>query len=204
MDGAGKSTLSKLVVDKLAWEKPPQLMVYPSHDGPVGQLIRKVFSREVVFADACHGTQDRVLGYLMTADGIDREDKLREHLANGTPVVCDRHTIVSAWAYQTECMSIDELMRMQNREQFMQPDVTFIVDVPAELAIERMRQRGEIRNPIYERDGIDYVDRLRRRYLAFAVMHPDVVVLDGQLSTDALLLIVDVQLRALGIIPGGS
>jgi len=200
MDGTGKTTLSKTMVERYSpSRKPPVLMVYPSHDGEVGKLIRRVFSGEARLGNGAHPDQDRVLGYLMVADGLDREHLVRDHLATDTTVICDRHPTVSGWIYQRECWTIDRILAVQQRDQFVQPTVTFIVDVPPDVAMERMRQRGGSRNPIYEKDGFGYVSRLRSRYLAFAAMHDNVLVLDGTKPIDELVDLVHSHLKQIGV-----
>lgn len=194
MDGTGKSTLSKLVAEQLPWKKPPFHTCFPSKDGPVGQLIRRGFSGEVKFGKRdFFGSEGRVYGHLMIADGIDRAPVLDAHLETGTSVVLDRHPAVSGWAYQTEHMTLRELHAMQGFSDSLAirggSTVTFILDVPAGVAVERMRQRGEIRNPIFEQDGVAYVERLRQRYLAYPAMHDHacVRVLDATRPLDELL-----------------
>jgi dTMP kinase len=189
MDGSGKSTLSKAVAERLSWRRLPHHRAYPSKDGEVGKLIRRGFAREVKFGDdQDDGSRDRVFGYLMIADGVDREYSLLGHLADRTTVICDRHPVVSGWVYQTTCMPVDELLAIQQREWFRAPDITFIIDVSVHTALERMHARLEANNPIFERNTEDYVDGLRIRYQAYAAMHSnDVIVLDGELSLDDLL-----------------
>lgn len=203
-DGSGKSTLSKVVAEQrlYRWARPPVHMAFPSKDGEVGKLIRRAFAREVVLGDGIvDGTQDRVFGYLMVADLVDRSHLIRRHLTARTSVVCDRYATVSGWAYQLNCMSVDELLAVQQRARLVRPDVVFLLDVPPAVAVERMRQRGEIKNPIFERDGFAYVEGLRRRYLAYASLHDEVVVvLDGTRSVDDLHVEVLDHLSKLGAV----
>lgn len=188
MDGSGKSTLSKNVVEQLRWVGERKHFAFPSKDGEVGKLIRKSFTREVTLGDGLlDGTQDRVLGYLMAADGVDREHLVLGHIADGTSVVCDRHPTVSGWVYQRGCMTTDELLAIQQRQWFRRPDITFVLDVPATTAAVRIDVRNEAKNPIFERSDRAYIEKLRQRYMAYAAMHDDVVVLDGMLSPDELL-----------------
>jgi dTMP kinase len=189
MDGSGKSTLSKAVTEQLPWRTTPLHLCFPSKDGAVGQLIRRAFVREVSFGSPDYPMiAGHVFGYLMVADALDREPVVLDALRlEKRPVIADRHPTVSGWVYQRETMKLDTLIAMQQRQLFTVPIVTYVLDVPAEVAIERMQQRGEIRNSIFEQDGVAYVRRLRGRYLAYATMHPDVVVLDATKSIEELL-----------------
>jgi len=197
MDGSGKSTLAQAVLscstEQGWWLKPPTSMAFPSHDGEVGKLIRRVFSGDVQVGGGIRSTAS-VLGYLMVADAVDIEPMLLGHIADGTSVLCDRHATVSGWAYQRECWSTDQILAIQQREQFHRATVTFILDVPVVVAMERINLRGS-RNPIYEMEGIPYVSRLRARYVAYAAMHDDVVVLDGTRPIDQLIAQVHSHLK---------
>lgn len=205
VDGAGKSTLAKAVAEKIPWPKKPAFFAFPSHSGEVGKLIRRSFSGEVRFGDDHPGpapyTRDRVLGYLMIADGLDREHEIRKCLARRTSVVCDRHPVVSSWVYQAECWRVDVLTAVVQRWQFQPPHATIILDVPAEVAVERMKKRGIENNPIYEQGGVERFELRRRRYAAYAAMHENVAILDGTKTTDELLEHLTEQLKRWEVIP---
>jgi len=182
-DGSGKSTLSQLFTDKLleiGGSGAAFLQTFPSKDGPVGQLIRRSFTREVELSE-------ETLGYLMIADGHDRCDGLYKRLETGITVVCDRHPLVSAWAYQTEVFTMDELVAIQQRQRFVEPDVVFILDVPPEVAVERIKARHGLANLVFEKDDDGYRNRLRHRYSGYAALNDHSVVLDGTRPLDELL-----------------
>lgn len=204
VDGSGKSTLAKAVCEQIAFQKKPAFFAFPSSSGEVGKLIRRAFSGDVVLGDGQPGgapnTRDRVLGYLMVADGLEREHEIRRCIARRTSVVCDRHPIVSGWVYQRSCWPVDTILAIQQRWQFHPPHATFVLDLPAEVAIERMKKRGPL-NPIYERDGVDHVNTMRERYVAYTAMHDNTRILDGTKTTDQLVDHVREQLRRWEVVP---
>lgn len=183
-DGSGKSTLSKsfaAAIQNLAQEGTVTHIAFPSHFGEVGKLIRRSFTKEVELSE-------EVLGYLMIADGHDRCDKvIYPALERGDTVICDRHPLVSAWAYQAEVFTHDEIVALQQRHRFMEPDITFILDVPPDVAAERIKARHGLQNLIYEKDDDGYRFRLRHRYSGYAALNPNTVILDATESPDQLL-----------------
>ncbi len=52
------------------------------------------------------------------------------------------------------------------------PDLTFILDLPAEIGLRRAKWRGDP-SARYERMGQDFHERLREGFLAIAKAHPD-------------------------------
>ena len=183
MDGTGKSTLAKALSEKLN----AHLVAMPSHDGEAGKLIRRCFTGEAKL-------DDRAMLPLFVADAVDREPVLIQ-MQTEKDVVLDRHTMVSAWAYQMEHHTVSRVDAMTQPEAFGTPFVIFILDLEPEAALERQRARtGKAVDVLYEKDDLEYVSRLRQRYIAYAMMHERSMILDASYSTEEL---VDVILDAL-------
>lgn len=186
IDGSGKSTLSRAWADHIAGlgVRAPLHLAFPSHDGPVGELIRKGFSGEVKLSE-------EVYGYLMMADCIDRQGRIYHAVKEGRVVVADRYAPISGWAYQQEVFAVDAIPAFDQRHRLIQPTVTFIINVSPETAAKRMEGRGAKRNETFEKDDGKYIVRLTQRYLAYALNEQargtPVVILDGEKSIDALI-----------------
>lgn len=182
-DGGGKTTLSAKFFSALASTSDggPGIpltkrhhFAFPSTITAPGRLIRKQFAGEETIGE-------KAMGYLMLADAIDMEPLLWQHYTAGNYIVCDRHTLISGWVYQTEVFNLDALLGMQRRDQFLTPERVFIIDVPGDVAEERMAKRAVERNKMYEKPDPKYRERLRQRYLAYAMMHPQhTTVIDGR------------------------
>jgi len=70
------------------------------------------------------------------------------------------------------------------------PDVTFLLDVPSELAKERQALEPRKFDRL-EAEAIDFHERVRQSYLAIAAEFPDrVVVVDGEQSVDAIYQLI--------------
>ena len=182
VDGSGKSTLAKAWIEHITrlGVRAPLYMPFPTHDGPVGKLIREGFA-------GTHQLTEATYGYLMMADCMESQARIYHNVREGRVVVADRYAPVSGFAYQQEVWSMQELLNIQNKKRILEPSVTFIVNVDAETAITRMAERGAPRNKIFEKDSGEYITRLISRYLAYAFLHPRVIILDGTKSTGELI-----------------
>lgn len=187
MDGSGKSTLvGRLLGELEKRERSIEHQAFPSHHGAVGRLIRECFiSKQEV--------DERAMLPLFIADGLDIDPQLVEKRDRSDFLILDRHPMVTTWAYQGPQHSIATLAAMTNPENFeVVPDVVFILDVPAEVAMERRGKRAGESNELFEK-GLEHTEMLRSRYRAFAGMYEDnrpIAILDGTLSTEELVAIV--------------
>ncbi len=67
------------------------------------------------------------------------------------------------------------------------PDLTFIIDVPVELASERMKQAKEGRERKFEAN-LEFQRKLRETYSRFPLLlrGEEIIVVDGRLEIDGL------------------
>jgi thymidylate kinase len=146
--------------------------------------------REIFIGDKQIQNQ-RAMVYLMTADAICCMDALRAASRDGV-AIADRYSLSSGWVYQTsEGWGIDDLYDIVKPELFVIPDMTFIVDVPSEVAMQRIESRaaaaaGAIaKNSMYE----ERLERKRGKYLAYARMEPfgPCHLVDGRGTRDEIL-----------------
>jgi thymidylate kinase len=191
MDGNGKSTLVRKVAEELdAKGKTVQTQAFPSRDGVIGQFIR-----EAIFTGAAK-VDERAMLPLMVADAIDFDAKLLKWREEFDFLLLDRHSIISAWAYQLGPHTHDAVAALASPTLFScLPDVIFVLDAEPDVVMERMKARGEKTNPLYERD-VEYAMRLRSRYLATVSLFADTVpimTIDSGRNTPELLsgIIID-------------
>jgi dTMP kinase len=121
--------------------------------------------------------------YAARSDHLERV--IRPALAAGAWVVCDRFSD-STRAYQGAGGGVPtELIETLDKAVVLgdQPDLTLIIDVPAELGLERAQTRGG--GARFEGKGLAFHRRLREGFLAIARAEPDrCVVLDGAAAPD--------------------
>lgn len=188
IDGAGKSTVVAELAKKLAArEQPFELFENPT-PGPVGQMIRKIFAGEVK-------VDRKAMLWLFVADALDQEKKIREMLANDIDVIMHRHSVFSGFCYQTSEHLLETVTAVSQAQYFRAPDFAFILDVPSEVALERMGKRGSGPDNLYEDADLQELDARRGRYALLQFLYPGVLVLDGTRSVEtnvqAILSVVD-------------
>ncbi len=105
-------------------------------------------------------------------------------LASGHTVVSSRFRL-SSLAYQGYGRGIDlDLIRRLNEiaTAGRQPDITFLIDLPAEVALARKRGEGDR----IEQEDLAFYRRVRDGYLELARADPHVQIIDGTLSIEKI------------------
>ena len=100
-------------------------------------------------------------------------NSIRPALEAGHWVVCDRFTDASR-AYQGDARGLNQewINTLANWvEQNLKPDLTILLDAPAEVGMLRAKQRGTTDR--LEIEQIDFYTRVRDGYLALADAEPD-------------------------------
>lgn len=177
IEGVGKSTLQKHLVDYL--EQQGYVCVSTREPGgtPLAEDIRQILlahRHEVMHPDA-----ELLLLFAARAQHI--AQVILPALQRGQWVVCDRFTDAS-FAYQGSgrgiaTKHIAELTAWIQGE--CQPDLTILLDAPVEVALNRIHGDADR----IEREGIDFFERVRQRYLERAKKFPErFVVLNADQS----------------------
>lgn len=118
---------------------------------------------------------------------------IRPALADGKWVVCDRFTDATR-AYQGSGRGLSR-ERIETLAEWVQeglePDLTILLDAPAELGVERAQARGEADR--LDSQALAFYRRARDAYLALAADHPErFAVIDASKPLKA----VQAQIRA--------
>ncbi len=166
-EGAGKSTSLAFVRDFL--EQADKRVVVTREPGgtPLGEKIRELLlhARENMDADT-----ELLLMFAARAEHLVRV--IRPALADGAGVVCARFTDAT-YAYQGGGRGVPEA-RIRILEDWVQqglrPDLTLLLDIPVEQGLARAGQRSAPDR--FEREKIDFFERVRNRYLAAASSEP--------------------------------
>lgn len=192
IDGAGKSVQVPLLVKRFSEHNIPLHVTRECSDGPIGQLLRQTYLAGKRKCD------EHVINYLYAADRLDHitnaEDGMLNFINDGVNVLSDRY-LMSSLAYDTY-MHIDTPVYEEAMESIIQrnrlnmdlmvPDITIVIDVPAELALKRIND-GREEASIYE--NTEKLDKIRRSYQnAIAILRErfsnNIVVVDGSGSID--------------------
>lgn len=149
IDGCGSTTHAKLLEKALRARGQEVLLTCEPSTGPIGSLIRQVLQRRLFVADAT-GPRNfdwSTMALLFAADRMDHLDSaVAPALRAGSIVISDRYDL-SSLAYQsvTAHSGSDPIPWIrQLNTQALRPDLTIVIDVPAEVAEERRRTRGGV------------------------------------------------------------
>jgi len=187
-EGAGKST--SLVFVRNYLEQADRRVVVTREPGgtPLGEEIRELLlhGRDNMDADT-----ELLLMFAARAEHLARV--IRPALADGVWVVCDRFTDAT-YAYQGGGRGVPEArIRILEdwAQQGLRPDLTLLLDIPVEQGLGRAGQRSAPDR--FEREKIDFFERVRNRYLAAAKNEPQRIrVIDAACD----IPLVQAQLRS--------
>jgi dTMP kinase len=184
-DGSGNTTQSRLLAEFLKSEGRNVVLTKEPTEGYVGKRIRAVLQKRA-------SATPLELQQMFVADR-------REHMAAvvdpalkfGKIVVTDRY-MFSTLAFGSIDIPLEKLRSMN--AEFRVPDITFIIDVPPEVALDRVHgrlaQSGKRREDaeLFEERG--KLERVRENYLRVAKLYPNVHVIDGGRQIDAVAMAV--------------
>lgn len=176
IDGSGKSSQIGPLVKRLEALGVPCRETREPTGGPVGSLIRQIFTGRVT-------ADNRVIAALYAADRIDHlvneVDGLCAAISQGITVVSDRYYF-SSYAYHSVDVDMDWVIQANALSaQLLRPTLTVFLDVPVETALERIH-RNRFVEEIF--DGEQRLRKTRELYFqAFERLRDreKVAVVDG-------------------------
>ena len=156
VDGAGKTTHVRRLAKRLQREGYDTVCLKEPTEGPWGQKLRYL---------ARHGREEvspaTELEWFLQDRRDDVEQNIRPALAWGQIVLLDRYYF-STMAYQGALQLDPEEIRRRNEAFAPPPDLLFLLDLAAELGLQRAQQRGELSH--FER--LDYLERVAAIFAA--------------------------------------
>ncbi len=157
IDGAGKSTHLDWMVDRLGASGREVILTREPGGTPLGEKLRELLLAETMSIEA-----ETLLMFAARKEHLDR--LIRPALARGAIVVCDRFTD-STYAYQAAGRGLPA-SRVAMLEQWvhgdLQPDRTFLFDLPPEVAARR--RAGARAADRFEAEDLDFFARVRDGY----------------------------------------
>ena len=188
IDGSGKSTQSRLLAGHLEAAGRSVVLTREPGGSPGAEEIRKLL---VEGATDRWSAETEIL--LFTAARRDHlEKRILPALKDGHIVVCDRFAD-STRVYQGATRGERRAMVDSLHAQMIgtEPDLTVIIDMDPDMALERGLARGSGEDR-FEEFGAEFQYRLRAGFLALADEEPDrCVIIDGNRPAD--LVGADVQ-----------
>ncbi len=180
LDFTGKSTQVRLLSERLRARGLPVVTTREPGGTPIGEDVRRILlSRKST--DLLPLSE---LLLLITCRAQVYSQVIKPGLANGAVVVSSRYRL-SSLAYQGYGRGLDlELIRQLNdaATEGRKPDITFLIDLPAELALSRRPGEGDR----IEGEDLEFYRRVRRGYLELTRGDRRVVVIDGRRSVQEI------------------
>jgi dTMP kinase len=184
-EGAGKSVQARELAQRLKSLGMSVVSTREPGGSPNAEALRRVI---LSGAAAQYGASGEAL--LFSAARIDHIDvTIEPALTRGDWVVCDRFAD-STRAYQGAAGQLDPVF-ITNLENVVldqtRPDLTLILDLPAERGLERAAKRrsGQGAPDRFEGEGLAFHETLRNAFLRIAREEPErCAVIDATLSED--------------------
>jgi len=166
IDGAGKSTHIAGLVALLCRRGLNVVSTREPGGTPLGEKLR-----ELLLHDPMHLETEAMLMFAARREHL--AQVIEPALARGDWVICDRFSDAT-FAYQGGGRGLDK-KKLAELEQWvhgqLQPDLTFLFDLPAALAGERIAaQRRQLDR--FEQEHADFHQRVRHAYLERAAQAP--------------------------------
>jgi len=180
VDGAGKTTHIHFIEDYFRTRGLPFYMTREPGGTDLGEKLRLLLLHEEMDA-----LTETMLMFAARCEHI--ATIIKPKLAQGITVVSDRFTDAT-YAYQAggkgvDARSIDVLKSLVQKD--LDPDLTFLFDVPVEISIERLKDTRTMDK--FEREEPSFHQTIRNAYLDLAQSFPQRFhVLNGTHAIEAI------------------
>lgn len=177
IDGCGKSTQFQMLKEYLETEGVDFIVVREPGGTVIGEKIREILLNKK--NDSMRPLTELLL--FEAARAQITEEVIRPALEKGTCVLCDRF-FDSTYAYQGYARKLGAekvLMLNDLATAGLEPDITFLIDIPVSVALERRGIRGEADDRM-EALGTAFQEDVRKGYLEAAEKFSRIKVIDGK------------------------
>jgi dTMP kinase len=175
-EGTGKSTHAAMLAQRLRSLGIGVVLTREPGGSPGAEIIRHVL---LSGAAKPLGTAAEAILFAAARDDHVRQT-IAPALARGRWVICDRFTD-STRIYQGTLGGVDlKLLRALERVTVgeLNPDLTFVLDVPVEIGMARAeKRRGERTADRFEGEGLEFHEKLRDAFRLLALSEPNRCVL---------------------------
>lgn len=191
VDGAGKTSHIEFIKEYLTNLKLNFIMTREPGGTELGEKLR-----EILLHDEMTPKTETILMFAARNEHI--EKVIRPGLTSGAIVISDRFTDAS-YAYQSggkgvEDEAIDVLKDLVQKN--LQPDLTFLFDLPVEVSIKRLKKTRKLDK--FEKEEKDFHENVRKKYLMIAKNYPKrFSVLNSEKSIDEIQSQIKIKLDEL-------
>ena len=153
IDGCGKSTQSQLLMDEFEKNDEKTILLKEPTNGKYGRKLWEMLSGKI------EATTEEILELFVMDRKEHVDQKINPALNEGKIVLMDRY-YYSTMAYQAAA-GID-VKRIRKDNKFApKPDIVLIFDLPADLAMKRVR--GHSVADVFEKE--EHLEKVRKAYL---------------------------------------
>ncbi len=175
IEGSGKSTQCKALYEFFTSKNIAAVLTREPGGTKAGELLRAVlFNEEIVKLEA---KTEVLLNFSARSEHVAK--LIKPALAEEKTVICDRF-FDSTYAYQGNAFGID-YSEIDAVKKFaigdFAPDITFLIDLPVEVAFARIGQRAD--NNRYEKLGLEFHQKVREGFLMLAKKNSRIRIIDG-------------------------
>lgn len=190
IEGCGKTTQVELLAEFLSKLGIPYLVTREPGGTQLGKLIRQIL------LDPAHSEMEPLTElFLYAADRAQHiAQVIRPTLEASQWLICDRFgdatTVYQGYGRDQDLAFIQQLNEMAT--QGLWPNLSFLLDCPVEIGLDRARQRimeneVEGREDRFEQQDMAFHQKVREGYLELAAQNPERFrVLDGTLAQEQL------------------
>jgi dTMP kinase len=156
IDGSGKSTICKLVYEKLKSQGYSVVLTFEPTDTYLGKCVKKCIEKE---------SDPFITAFTFIADRIEHCKKIQKWLDEDKIVICDRYAD-STYAYQGAQMQgiIDNPIKWLQelaKNQIIIPEKTFVFLIEPKDAIKRIQNRSNL----IPFEKISFLEKVNKNYL---------------------------------------
>jgi dTMP kinase len=160
IDGSGKSTVSKLVYEKLKNEGYDVVLTYEPTDSWIGKQVQKCIET---------GADPFVTAFTFIADRVEHCKDIKKWLDQDKIVLCDRYA-ESTYAYQgsqMEGLIKDPIkwLKELSKNLITTPDRTFVFIIDPKASLARIQNR----NKLIPFEKVNFLQNVHKNYLKLAV-----------------------------------
>lgn len=156
IDGSGKSTISKLVSEKLQSAGYDTIWTFEPTDSPVGLYVQDCIKKQ---------SDPFVTSFTFIADRIQHCQQIKHWLGQGKIVICDRYA-ESTYAYQAVQLEqeVDNPLKWLqdlSHGRIIAPDRTFLFVIDPERSLARIQHR----TALIPFERVAFLEKVHRNYL---------------------------------------
>ncbi len=182
IDGSGKSTLAKSLYQQLTDHQFETVLTKEPGATALGKQLRTILQEKNV------AVCPKAEFLLFAADRAQHFQELVIPALNQHKIVISDRMNDSSVVYQGHARGLEQTFIKSVNAWAMQdvkPDITFYIDLPVELALERLKKRQETLTS-FEKEGREFTQKLIEGFDILYKIRTSVIRLDGTQSPDMI------------------